>query len=119
MRKHAGASEPQTRRTSLMAYPDIDTSFRQIKHDAQHTPGPWRVHKMTRIEASDYGLIANVRGNLSDRVTHANAHLIAAAPETAAERDRLKQTLEEIVHLIEGADYHPDPSPSHDADLLK
>jgi hypothetical protein len=48
---------------------------------AQHTSGPWQVNSLTRIEAADYGLIANVRGDLSEAETHANARLIAAAPE--------------------------------------
>jgi hypothetical protein len=51
---------------------------------AKHTPGPWSVNSMTRIEAAGFGLIASIRGGLDDNTTHANARLVAAAPEMLA-----------------------------------
>lgn len=63
-----------------------------------HTPGPWAVHK-NKGEAVPYAirdkgtfLIGEIYGSTigdPDEVL-ANARLIAAAPETAAERDHLK-----------------------------
>lgn len=50
----------------------------------KHTPGPWTVNSMTRIEGPAFGLIASVRGSLDDEQTHANARLIAAAPDLSA-----------------------------------
>lgn len=57
----------------------------------KHTPGPWRVYERTpvRIITESKRVIATVRG-WGTPEGDANARLIAAAPETAAERDRLK-----------------------------
>ena len=46
-----------------------------------HTEGPWSVKSETRIEAAAFGMIASVRGATEDESTHANARLIAAAPD--------------------------------------
>lgn len=47
----------------------------------KHTQGEWKIVDGHRIETEDYGLIANVRGDLTDSETKANARLIAAAPK--------------------------------------
>ena len=67
---------------------------------AKHTPGPW--HQPVRYSPEDgcdipCGAIEDARGQSIavctygqvPTITAANARLIAAAPETAAERDRL------------------------------
>ena len=83
----------------------------QIRRDmiarekAEHTPGPWTFRRaITSTDGGfDYGIDAIVKGKkryiaeafevVGNGVkvdALANARLIAAAPETAAERDRLK-----------------------------
>ena len=62
----------------------------------KHTPGPWRVTD-TRIfqdnPLNSVVAIASCNGIALEHKEHqANARLIAAAPETAAERDRLKES---------------------------
>lgn len=72
---------------------------------ATHTPGPWKVNEnrtrgqdriicSTTADTQDDGQVAYAldfgRFDL-DAEADANARLIAAAPETAAERDRLKE----------------------------
>ncbi len=65
----------------------------------KHTPGPWRI-------LNDGIDIANFRGigicRLCDVTGYnkANAALIAAAPETAAERDSLKAINAELLKLL-------------------
>lgn len=64
-----------------------------------HTPGPWRIvrNKMSpRQIVNDANTIsvAQIHGGEGEEITDANARLIAAAPETAAERDRLRKALE-------------------------
>ena len=56
------------------------TADRKCVYSDKHTPGPWKVNSMTRIEGPSYGLIASVRGCLDDQTTHDNARLIAEAP---------------------------------------
>lgn len=56
----------------------------------KHTPGPWKVHHTFNVFMSDDGIIAIPRDG-SAATIEANARLIAAAPETAAERDRLRE----------------------------
>lgn len=69
---------------------------------ARHTPGPWHV------QPSDHPgglLIKPIPGQVvaqCDEVPEmeANASLIAAAPETAAERDRLKAINAEMLEAL-------------------
>ena len=82
-----------------------------------HTPGPWRqgrgdIANEVVLAEDDSGLVADcysrTRGH-DERV--ANARLTAAAPETAAERDRLREVNAELLEaldvLVNGPD-HPD-----------
>ena len=68
-----------------------------------HTPGPWRVGKkyVTDIYPNDGGmLVARVMtGGISNNKSHANARLIAAAPELLA---ALQSIAETVVYAPEG-----------------
>ena len=70
---------------------------------AEHTPGPWRVDPGVNggYTISDctngYGLCTRSEWPHRIAESKANAELIAAAPETAAERDRLKASNAELV----------------------
>jgi hypothetical protein len=60
---------------------------------AQHTPGPWVVvagnqRRAVRVCAKSETISVATVHSLTDQ--DANARLIAAAPETAAERDQLR-----------------------------
>lgn len=88
--------------------------------NAKHTPGPWKHIEEdghNRIVGPDneplfmvgsYGQFGR-NGPLPNRKTHissiceeaANARLIAAAPETAAERDRLREVNAELLAALE------------------
>jgi len=81
---------------------------------SEHTPGPWFVEMpnwqtphvwinavgssgVAKIETCDYG------DGKGERITDedlANARLIAAAPETAAERDRLREVNAELLAAL-------------------
>ena len=51
------------------------------KH-ATFTPGPWKVSShQTQIHSERYGLVAALQRFTEKSTTHANARLIAAAPE--------------------------------------
>lgn len=82
--------------------------------DTQHTPGPWtiaanmygignmRVHGVEAKQGSVTQSIANC--GWDDRgESAANARLIAAAPETAAERDKLKAINAELLTALREA----------------
>ena len=63
----------------------------------QHTPGPWTLGPVEPAEISKghwitHGSYKGVIGILGGSPSEANAALIAAAPETAAERDRLRES---------------------------
>ena len=68
-----------------------------------HTPGPWEIFTIASELGESYRIFAPPFEDKSEAVDiahipkdwdgHANAILIAAAPETAAERDRLKDEL--------------------------
>lgn len=59
----------------------------------QHTPGPWKHEGFTTVFAPDGLSVAHtVPHHQGKEEAQANARLIAAAPETAAERDHLKET---------------------------
>lgn len=71
----------------------------------KHTPGPWKLnlseykeHEITNESGQMF--IAQVYLFDADDKTKANAQLIASAPETAAERDSLKQWKEEATELF-------------------
>ena len=73
---------------------------------ATHTPGPWtytRNPENTRfvIDSEPGRALAVTAGFECDN--EANARLIAAAPETAAERDRLKEINAELLEALEWA----------------
>lgn len=60
-----------------------------------HTPGPWELAPCgdilgNRSTATDNGLVCTMCIDRRDDEGAANADLIAAAPDTAAERDRLR-----------------------------
>lgn len=52
----------------------------------QHTPGPWFTEGAGShlVSAPNYGMIANIRGDLSSAETKANISLIKTAPELLA-----------------------------------
>ncbi len=69
----------------------------------KHTPGPWRVGNWASVYAEDLScMIAECHGctNQMLATAQANARLIAAAPETAAERDRLKASNAELIETL-------------------
>ena len=68
---------------------------------AAHTPGPWRVNSMTRIEAPDFGLIASVRGDLIEPTTTGNTRLIAAAPDLLEALEGVTRTLEAFAYTTQ------------------
>lgn len=65
---------------------------------SKHTPGPWRFEPETKTIRSvpkNYWLAS--MNSWDGAVDHdANAALIAAAPETAAERDKLRDALQSL-----------------------
>ena len=76
---------------------------------AEHTPGPWRVFttkdgtKVIGIGELNGAGVADCgfgvwRGGSKEAL--ANARLIAAAPETAAERDRLREVNAELLAAL-------------------
>lgn len=82
--------------------------------NAQHTPGPWTIEEgrdLTAREQNGFGqghyfdiidsegnpVVVNAYDVHSHAENIANARLIAAAPETAAERDMLKEINAELL----------------------
>lgn len=72
----------------------------------KHTPGPWMAEpinsgetfQVTSSESTHFAIIAETyMGTATDE---ANARLIAAAPETLAERDQLRDLLTEMSGLL-------------------
>lgn len=81
-----------------------------MNNETKHTPGPWYrnikpASKYPIIFAGDNLHVAQVisRG-VSEAQCEANCDLIAAAPETAAERDRLREALKDALAWIENLD---------------
>jgi hypothetical protein len=73
----------------------------------QHTPGPWNFYndsndgKTNRIEIVAIGkTVARIYHSVPEEDLP-NARLIAAAPETAAERDKLKEINAELLNVLE------------------
>jgi hypothetical protein len=88
-----------------------------IEH--KHTPGPWRFCSDGHIVSASTGErvctphSTLLGGKVSDQIKDLkrNARLIAAAPETAAERDRLREVNAELVAalselLAEAEEFH-------------
>jgi len=69
----------------------------------QHTPGPWEVHPhYESVYASGKRICIIVpQGGSLKPFDKENALLIAAAPETAAERDRLKEINSGLLNALE------------------
>ena len=68
--------------------------------EARHTPGPWRVETAT----DSFGWVnhaVNSGRDYGSEQNAANARLIAAAPETAAERDHLRAVNAEMMGALE------------------
>ena len=69
-----------------------------------HTPGPWSIKIGARTfyihGSEDTYIIAEAHRNYADPQRESNAQLIAAAPETAAERDRLKAINASLVDAL-------------------
>lgn len=73
---------------------------------AKHTPGPWAVEYVGTIaEVVNEETLFTVAtcGSHKFGVVRENARLIAAAPETAAERDRLKEINAELLDELRKA----------------
>ena len=68
-----------------------------------HSPGPWW---FTATEEEGYYVAGAGDKELTNLISREDARLIAAAPETAAERDRLKTINSELVDAIEGVLHH-------------
>jgi len=97
------------------------------RDDAQHTPGPWELkpiienpdqpqplqrHKweVWHYQADGFpDLFIGEAYETMTRTGEANAALIAAAPETAAERDRLRQVNEVMLEALRYALSDGDP----------
>lgn len=78
----------------------------------KHTPGPWKYEKdaqwimaksMRNPDGDDWFQVADIRGwghlqyvSNGEAIQDANGELIASAPETAAERDQLKEENERL-----------------------
>ena len=71
------------------------------KH-ATHTPGPWKVSShQTQIHSERCGLVAILEEFTEKSTTHANARLIAAAPELLEQCKLFEKVL---THLINSGD---------------
>jgi plasmid stabilization system protein ParE len=131
----AGASASQNResdasriiRKALTAKPPTLDKPTDVRAADAHTPGPWRVQRVHEKETgfrsvqivSVSGLnIASVVMQLDDK-EQANTRLIAAAPETAAERDRLKKERREFATLAVKAERERDQAREQVKTLLK
>jgi hypothetical protein len=79
--------------------------------ESKPTPGPWRVSNARPTKVRGFDILAGyVKIVASAHLGHdlykdqaereANARLIAAAPETAAERDRLKEVNAELLEVL-------------------
>ena len=63
-----------------------------------HTPGPWRYMATPASSYTDWGV--KIGRDTIGVYVEADARLIAAAPETAAERDRLRTINSELVDIL-------------------
>ena len=99
-------------------------------NETKHTPGPWEVRAPASVFAKSTGDYVSVpqwrKGGPTEterRQAEANARLIAAAPETAAERDALKvanatllEALENVASALEAWDEIADDDDKRDSD---
>jgi len=79
--------------------------------NAKHTPGPWRVGRNGGCVVSDTPSENAIPGSdaveyygghlIGESITKANAAFIAAAPETAAELERVKAVNKKLVEALE------------------
>lgn len=85
---------------------------------SKHTPGPWFVDAHNNVLAEGC-LVAfpSVAAGLEKQ--EANARLIAAAPETAAERDRLKEINAELLAAAQWVIRNPGAHPSNIRSVLE
>ena len=71
-----------------------------MKRFEGHTPGPWTLKKSSHSIVRGAKVIASVHNHLhkgmTEAETDANADLIAAAPELLAEREKLRDALQDI-----------------------
>ena len=83
-----------------------------------HTPGPWQATRVNGgitigSKGERVAWLADIHG--AHKRQEAHARLIAAAPETAQERDRLRAVNAELVEALEilvtNAILHADPRP--------
>ena len=81
----------------------------------ERTPGPWEI---TYGPLSYHCGVAaqNDRTIIGVRMTEANAQFIAAAPETAKQRDELLAVLEALAHTFEGLSQQSEPPQDWDCD---
>ncbi len=74
-----------------------------------HTPGPWSIKDGARTfyihGSEDKYIIAEAHRDYADPQRESNARLIAAAPETAAERDRLKAINAELLTALKNLNH--------------
>lgn len=70
---------------------------------AKHTPGPWKIvyPNAPYIHITDLEETKTIAALGSTSLGQANATLIAAAPVTADERDRLKAVNAELLEVVE------------------
>ena len=84
----------------------------------KHTPGPWHLGEVRHANITPHGNDGIIRNDEHDpvaivnfagyskRTAFANAHLIAAAPETAAERDRLRELNSSLLAMLKEVRKH-------------
>lgn len=80
---------------------------------AQHTPGPWEVSDApgkTRVLGYDGISVCGIRDRGSQRLSHANASLIAAAPDLLDLAEAIVTAYGDLItsspierHLLDGA----------------
>jgi len=69
---------------------------------ATFTPGPWKVSShQTQIHSERYGIVAALQRFTEKSTTHANARLIAAAPELLEQCKLFEKVLNELVVMGE------------------
>lgn len=84
---------------------DLEARARETVAKARHTPAPWQTDR-NNVHAGTIATIHHCLNNdwveiwspnwpASEEEQEANAAIIAAAPETASERDRLREELQE------------------------
>lgn len=91
-----------------------------------HTPGPWSAtygHLIRVSPTNNPSTICGVHrrglhsGNYDEAEVFANARLIAAAPDTAAERDRLKEINDDLLAACKSVrEWLMEPFTAADAD---